>query len=364
MAPSRCCWFPIYLIASVTLGIIAITSAIHSNSKPTPQEIPPQTHTLSTNATQALKTAGFTFMADLLHRSPPFFLPPQNSTFFAIKDSAITNTSLPLWFLKSLLLYHTFTTKLTMQELLNQSQGTCITTLFRQKNASLTKIETLQETVEINRVSISNPNLFLGEQFIIHGVVGPFSSIQREDLQGGSDFIHSPTCPSSSSSSSSPSPSSSDTNSTYTGAEFKKTVEWNRVIHFLGSKGYSSFSIALHSVLEGLLKESVNFGFASVTIFAPPDVNLLSYPSALLYRAVKIHILPQKLTYKELSLFPVRTLLKTLMPDDHLEIDGVLGFMAGVVINGIEIVKPDMFVSEKFVVHGISRAFKLAESNA
>ncbi|CAL5200484.1 unnamed protein product [Lathyrus oleraceus] len=359
MAPSCCCWFPIYLIASVTLGIIAITSAIHSNSKPTPQEIPPQTHTLSTNATQALKNAGFTLMADLLHRSPPFFLPPQNSTFFAIKDSAITNTSLPLWFLKSLLLYHTFTTKLTMQELLNKSQGTCMTTLFRQKNASLTKIETLQKTVEINRVSISNPDMFLGQQFIIHGVVGPFSSLRREDLQGGSDFIHSPTCPSSSSSS-----SSSNTNSTYTGGDYKKIREWNRIIHFLGSKGYSSFSIALHSVLEAILKESVSYGFASVTIFAPPDVNLLSYPSALLHRAVKIHILPQRLTYKELSLFPVRTLLKTLMPDDHLEIDGVLGFMAGVVINGIEIVKPDMFVSEKFVVHGISRAFKMAESNA
>ncbi|XP_058762456.1 fasciclin-like arabinogalactan protein 21 [Vicia villosa] len=371
MAPSCWCWFPIYFVASVTLGIIAITSAIHSNSKPTPQEIPPQTLTLSTNATQALKNSGFTLMADLLHRSPPFFLPPQNSTFFAIKDSAISNTSLPLWFLKSLLLYHTFTTKLTMQELLNVSQGTCMTTLFRQKNASITKIETLQKTVEINRVSISNPNMFLGEQFIIHGVVAPFSSIQREDLQGGPDFIHSPTCPSSSSlSSSSPSPSSSSSNrsssnrnSTYTNGDFKKIVEWNRIIQFLGSKGYSSFSIALHSVLEGLLKESVSYHFASVTIFAPPDVNLLSYPSHLLYRAVKIHILPQRLTYKELSLFPVRTLLKTLMPEHHLEIDGVLGFMAGVVINGIEIVKPDMFVSEKFVVHGISRAFKMAESN-
>jgi hypothetical protein len=50
--------------------------------------------------------------------------------------------------------------------------------------------------------------------------------------------------------------------------------------------------------------------------------------------------------------------------NDHLEIDGVLDFMSGVVINGIEIVKPDMFVSKKFVVHGISRAFKMAEITA
>jgi len=346
------CWFPIYFIASVALGVIAITSAVHSNSKSSPQVIPPQTHTLSTNATEALKKQGFVLIADLLHRSPPFFLPPKNSTFFAIKDSAIKNTSLPLWFLKSLLMYHTFTTKLTMQELLNKSQGTCETTLFRQKNASLTKVDTLQKTVEINHVLISNPDMFLGEEFNIHGVLGPFSSLQREVLQGGSDFIRAPTCP------------SFKTNSTYEVGDFKNFVEWNKVVQLLGSKGYSSFSTALNSVLEGILKDSSSFGYGSATIFAPPDVNLLHYPSTLLDRAVRIHILPQRFTYQELSSLPVRTLLKTLMPDDHLEIDGVLDFMEGVLINGIQIVKPDMFVSEKFVVHGISRAFKMAEITA
>ncbi|GAU17050.1 hypothetical protein TSUD_105490 [Trifolium subterraneum] len=348
MAYSCWCWFPIYFIASITLGVIAITSAIHSNSKTTPQEIPSQTHKLSSNATEALKNSGFILMADLLHRSPPFFIPPKNSTFFAIKDSAIKNTSLPLWFLKSLLRYHTFTTKLTMEELLKNSQGTCVTTLFREKNASLTKIETLQKRIEINNVLISNPDLFLGEEFNIHGVLGPFTSLQREVLQGGSDFIRSPNCRL----------FKNNSNSTYSG-DFNNVVDWNKVVQLLSSKGYSSFSIALHSVLEGIQQDSMSF--TSVTIFAPPDVNLLNYPSSVLDRVVRFHILSQRFTYRELSSFPVRTLLKTLVPNDELEIDGVLEFMSGVVINGIEIVKPDMFVSEKFVIHGISRAFKMAE---
>ncbi|XP_045802881.1 fasciclin-like arabinogalactan protein 21 [Trifolium pratense] len=348
MAYSCWCWFPIYFIASITLGVIAITSAIHSNSKNTPQEIPSQTHKLSSNATEALKNSGFILMADLLHNSPPFYLPPKNSTFFAIKDSAIKNTSLPLWFLKSLLRYHTFTTKLTMEELLNKSQGDCITTLFREKNASLTKIETLQKRVEINNVLISNPDLFLGEEFNIHGVLGPFTSLQLEVLQGGSDFIRSPNCR-----------LFKNNNSTY---DFNNVIEWNKVVQLLSSKGYSSFSIALHSVIEGIQKDSMSF--SSATIFAPPDVNLLNYPSSVLDRFVRFHILPQKLTYRELSSFPVRTLLKTLVLNDDLEIDGVLEFMSGVVVNGIEIVKPDMVVSEKFVIHGISRAFKIAEITA
>ncbi|KAJ1394455.1 FAS1 domain [Sesbania bispinosa] len=143
----------------------------------------------------------------------------------------------------------------------------------------------------------------------------------------------------------------------------QKTIEINNVIvQMLGSKGYASFSIALHSVLDGIQKDSVSL--SSATIFAPPDLKLLGSPSTLLDRAVRLHILPQRFTNKELSFLPVRTLLKTLVPDEQLEIDGVLDFMPGVVISGVEIVEPDMLTSEKFVVHGISRAFKMTELTA
>lgn len=357
MAHSCWCWFPLYFVASITLGVIAISSAVHSSSKNSPQEIHPLTQTLSTNASEALRKAGFILMADLLHRSPPFFLPPQNSTFFAIKDSALKNTSLPLWFLKSLLFYHTITSKTSMHDLLNKPQGSCIQTLFRQKNVSVTKVNPSQNSIEINHVLISNPDIYLDEHFTIHGVLGPFTSLRRQDLQGGSDFIQSMPCrlPLSNVPKSN---TNVNSNSSYNHSSNKKVfVEWNKVVQLLGSKGYASFSIALHTVLDGILKDYVGLG--SVTIFAPLDFTILGYPSTLLHRAVRFHILPRRFTYTELTSLPVRTLLKTLMHDEHLEIDGVLNFLRGVIINGVEIVVPDMFTSEKFVVHGISRAFKM-----
>jgi len=126
-------------------------------------------------------------------------------------------------------------------------------------------------------------------------------------------------------------------------------------------KGYASFSVALRSVLEGIKKDySGSLDFA--TIFAPPDFMLLgSNPSTLLDRAVRLHILPRRLRYEELTSLPVRTLLKTLVPDELLEIDGVLDLAPCMLVNGVEIVAPDMITSEKFVVHGISKAFKMAK---
>lgn len=349
MAYSHWCWFPLYIAASVGLGIIAISSAIHSSdSKNSTQEAKPIPHDLSLNASNALRRAGFLLMADLLHHSPSFFKPPQNSTIFAIKDSAIRNTSHPLWFLKTLLLYHTAaatsSNPFSFHDLLNMSQGTCLTTLLRHKNISLTKVDPARNSLEINNVLISNPNIFLGDQLAVHGVLAPFSPLHPQDLlQRGLDFfIRSPTCSSNVSLS-------------------KDGVQWNRILHLLRLKGYASFSVALRSVLEGIKKDySGSLDFA--TIFAPPDFMLLgSNPSTLLDRAVRLHILPRRLRYEELTSLPVRTLLKTLVPDELLEIDGVLDLAPCMLVNGVEIVAPDMITSEKFVVHGISKAFKMAK---
>lgn len=129
----------------------------------------------------------------------------------------------------------------------------------------------------------------------------------------------------------------------------------------LRAKGYASFSVALRSVLEEIKKDhSGSLGFA--TIFAPPDFMLIGpNPSTLLHRAVRLHILPERFRYEELASLPVRTLLKTLVPDELLEIDGILDFAPGMFVNGVEIVAPDMITSENFVVHGISKAFEMTE---
>ncbi|CAJ1950480.1 unnamed protein product [Sphenostylis stenocarpa] len=111
--------------------------------------------TSHSNASKALRRAGFILMADLLHHSPSFFKPPQNSTIFAIGDSANRNISHPLWFLKTLLLYHTTTyNPFSFHDLLKMSQGTCLTTLLRHKNISFTKVDRARNSVEINNVTL------------------------------------------------------------------------------------------------------------------------------------------------------------------------------------------------------------------
>ncbi|KAI4322589.1 hypothetical protein L6164_022266 [Bauhinia variegata] len=345
-------WCPLYFVASVTLAVLAITITAHSISKNSDAAITPIAHDLSVNVSRALRLAGFDAMADLLHRSPQFYLPPENSTIFAIQDSAIRNSSLPPSFLKNLLLYHTLTSKVSMDDLLNKTTGTCIPTLFRQKNVAITKIDANRRLLEINHVLISHPDLFVGSQIAIHGVLEPFSFLDPQNLGGGSDFMKSPIC-------------SSTSNSMLASEAYEsmKTVEWNRIILLLSSNGYVSFSIGLHSVLDEILRD-YSMGLDSVTIFAPQDLALLASPSPLLDRVVGLHILPQRFTYRDLIALPARTLLNTFVPDQELENEGIQDFMSGLIISGVEIVAPDVFTSDKFVIHGISRAFTLAELTA
>ncbi|XP_054816717.1 fasciclin-like arabinogalactan protein 21 [Prosopis cineraria] len=343
-----CCtrWCSVYFVVSVTLAIMAISLAEHFISSKSDQDAISFAHEVSVNAPNALRRAGFNVMADLFQRSPPFFLPPQNSTLFAFKDSAIRNTSLPPLLLKKMLLFHTSTSMASMEDLLKKTQGSCIPTLFRHKNVAITKIDPGQRLVEIDHALISSPDIYLGNQIAIHGVLAPFSSLDFQDLRKGWNSVPPVSCRL----------NSGQYSASY---EFKNTIGWNRIVQSLSSNGYASFSIGLHSVLDRILTDSMSYD--SVTILAPPDLPLIGCPSFLLDRAVRVHVLPQRFTYKELTSLPARTSLKTLMSDEYLEIEGVPEFMSMLVVDGVEIVAPDISISEKFVIHGIAEALKMDE---
>ncbi|KAI9084056.1 hypothetical protein K1719_034052 [Acacia pycnantha] len=102
----------------------------------------------------------------------------------------------------------------------------------------------------------------------------------------------------------------------------------------LNSNGYASFSIGLQSVLDRIRVDSTSYD--SVKILAPPDLALLGSPSSLLDKAVRLHILPKRLTYRELTSIPGGTLLKTLMYDEYLEIEGAPDFMSLIIKSAID----------------------------
>ncbi|XP_004144575.2 fasciclin-like arabinogalactan protein 21 [Cucumis sativus] len=345
---------PIVFSISVVLAFFAISTALHSSTSHSPT--PPNksmADDLSLNASRALRRAGFNTIATLLQVSPEHFFSPQNSTIFAIKDSAISNTSLPPWLLKNLVQYHTSPVKLSMADLLKKPRGVCLPTLLMPKKIAITKMDSTARLVEINHVLVTDPDIFLGGNVSIHGVLGPFSPLDPLDLRQGWSFIQSPYC---------------DTNATMISDPFETNngvvgvgveVEWRRIIRWLSANGFISYAIGLQTVLEGLLQDFE--GLRSITVFAPPNLSSVASPSPVLNRAVRLHIVPQMVTYKSLASLPTRTSLKTLVSGQDIEILGGVRVPRGTVkVNGVEIVSPEIFRSENCVIHGISRSLEIA----
>ncbi|KAL6136826.1 hypothetical protein ACLB2K_062121 [Fragaria x ananassa] len=334
------CWHAMfYITLAVILAAVSISTTLRSDSdsnSQTPQSSTAISHVISLSASRTLHATGFTITAALLQISPELFLTSPNSTIFAIADSHISNASLPPHLLRDLLKYHTSPVRVSIEDLINQPQGSCLPTLYRNKTVAITKIDRRNRTVQINRVRISHPNLFQEGSVSIHGVPSPFAAVDTEY-----DVIHGPEC---------------DTGfgvvSGSGGLKKKKKttsrVEWARIVRLLSSKGFVSFAIGLHSVLDGILEDERNV--SSVTIFVPPRLELGGdhhYPQALLEKVVRFHIVPQRLTLKELMALPARTLLRTMVHGDQqpLEVTGVVSFMPELVIDGVRIVAPDTYVS-------------------
>ncbi|KAL6330126.1 hypothetical protein AAG906_040046 [Vitis piasezkii] len=338
---------PVYFTISIALAFIAISTPLHSNLKNAASPPPSNsiTHHLLSNASRALRRSGFTVIATLLQVSPELFLSSHEYfTIFAIKDSAISNFSLPPWLMKHLFHYHTSPSKLSMHDLLEKPPGSCLSTLLQHKKLSITKTDVTQRSVEINHVLVSHPDVFLGGPISVHGVLGPFSPLNPQDFQESQWVsIQTPICGSNSSV-----------------VESRNLVEWPKIIRMLSSNGFVSFAVGLHTVLGGVAQDFTSL--SSVTIFAPPDLALSASPSPLLDRIVRFHILPRRLSYIELASLPQKAKIGTLLPDRDLEVTGrVKNSSQVLVINGVDIVAPDVFSSKKFIIHVISRAFKLAE---
>ncbi|GAB4825079.1 hypothetical protein Ancab_007953 [Ancistrocladus abbreviatus] len=339
MAASCSHWWhaPIYFSMAIALAVVAITSfpstpdnVLFSNQTTT------ISHSLSLNASRALRQHGFNIMATLFQISPELFFPSPQSTIFAIQDSALSNISVPPCAMKRLLQYHTIESKLSMNDLLGISSNTCLATSIQEKNVTLTKVNPDDQSIEINKVSLSHPDLFLEGPMSIHGVLGPFTSLNPQEIQLGLDFIHSPVC----------SISSRPDN----------RHEWIRVIQLLGSNGLVSFAIGLHSVLDGIIRDYPELNFA--TILAPPEFRSVDLPSPVLERAVRYHILPQRYSYGELAELPEKASLRTLMPEKDLEITRRVNATQVLAVNGVSIATPDLLSTKMFVIHGISKAFE------
>ncbi|KAJ8749238.1 hypothetical protein K2173_018715 [Erythroxylum novogranatense] len=347
---SHCWQGPVFFTISVVLAFLAINTALHSPSNhaavtPTTTPISLQ-HSL--HASAALRKYGFNFMANFLLISPEIFFASPNSTIFAIKDSAFTNTSLPLHLFKRLLQHHVSPLRLSMDDLLKKPQGCYFPTLVPGKNVALTKVVNTERRVEINHVLLSNPDMFLEEHIAVHGVLRPFSTLDTQDSYKRLDPIQASIC---------------DANSTpvLDANDPKNMVDWTRIVRVLSSNGFVSFAIGLNSVLQEILEHHRNL--TSLTIFTPREFDFMVASSPILERILRFHILPQRLTYLELVSLPDKASLRTLLPENDLHVTENANETGRLAINRVEIVAPEILKFKKFIVHGISQAFTLDEFN-
>ncbi|XP_056177444.1 fasciclin-like arabinogalactan protein 21 [Syzygium oleosum] len=349
---ASCSWWrlPIYSVVSVVLAFMAISASLRSTDESlVAPSSSPSLHQLHLNASRALRRAGFTAMAALLPVAPELFFSSPNATIFAIKDSFMANLSLTPWLMEEVLRYHTSPLKLSADDLLKMPQGSCLPTLLANKNVVITRSDAKRRLVEINRVAITHPNVFLGERLAIHGVLQPLLH-KEQDLC----LVQSVKC------NRDPRPVSVVRKEPY-------LVDWGRVIRSLSSNGFVSFAIGLQSVLDGILDDNAHL--ASVTVFAPADFGFLASNSAILERMVRFHILPHRYTHEELTRLPDKASLRTLVPGRDLEIRRTTASCSAntnqrtrVAINGLEIGAPEIYKSRDFVIHRISRALEIAEA--
>ncbi|GER25258.1 fasciclin-like arabinogalactan protein [Striga asiatica] len=314
-----------YLAMSLALAYTAFKTNTHAG----PESPLHPARSLAFNASQTLRLhGGFHVVATLLQISPELFLPgpalAHGSTVFAIHDSAISNLSAPPWALRLLLRYHAVPSALPMAALRRKPPGFCVRTLVGGKNLVVTRNDAGSGHIEINNVSISHPDLFLDGAFSVHGVSGPF------------DVDRSPPC---------------DYSGSQGGYGSDQAAQWTSIIRSLSSSGFVSFAIGLNSVVDTILRDYRNL--SSVSVFAPPNTGFISSPSPFLDKIVKIHILPERFDYLELSAAGNST-LRTLVPSYYLKIDKFLDKLA---VNGVEVTEPNLFLSDNFVIHGISREF-------
>ncbi|CAI9090343.1 OLC1v1025094C1 [Oldenlandia corymbosa var. corymbosa] len=356
MANSSCShWWhaPFYIATSIALAVIAISTVIHEDPNSTPSSsLQSIKKDLSLNASKALRSQGFNVMATLLQITPELFLSSPESTIFAIQDSTISNLSahLPPLAMKQLLQYQVSASNLPIQALLKKPQGSCLTTLLRGKYVKITKVDEEKGVIEINNALITHPDMFLGGPFSVHGILGSLSSLNFHDVvDKDSNFIapSDPNCENFNDTGGFSSPSNNNTEAN------NQLVQWPKIIQFLNTNGFLPFAIGLQSVLDGIFRDYPDL--RSVTIFAPPFFSLVSLPSPLLDRVVRLHILAQRYASMELAFLPENSSLETLQDGENLEIhkSNSSGFLA---IDGVEITAPELFVSKDVIIHGISRA--------
>ncbi|KAM0943898.1 putative FAS1 domain-containing protein [Dioscorea sansibarensis] len=305
MSSSRSHWWhaPVYIAASIALVVAAISASGSTRLSPSP------------TADDALRRAGFHLTAAVLHLSPSPPLPSSRpATLFALPDPAFTNLSLTS--AAALLQRHSLPVLLTLADLRRLPRGTCLS-----KELTISPPFSSNNSIAINGIPISHPDLYLSESHAIHGITAGFPNAACSG--------HAPPIP------------------------------WSRVTRALESHGYVAFTVGLLTVLRAI--EPTARTLDQVTIFAPQDIGFhqVTGSRAKLEGTIRRHVAIGRYDYPHLMSMKVGEEIRTMEKDVRLKITAS-GDTGMVMINRVQITEPEVYTVREAVVHGTPRCFGLA----
>ncbi|KAI4357697.1 hypothetical protein L6164_001631 [Bauhinia variegata] len=281
-------------------------------------------HETILDAADILTDSGFVSMALTLEVISKTLLSHSPSlTIFAPSDSAFRRSGQPSI---DLLQFHFAPLSLPLQNLRLLPAGTKIPTMFSGRSLTVTTSPS-DHAISLNNVRISETPIYDDGFFLIYGIERFFNP----NFQYTGPYQR-------------PSPNSQciAKNSTMSSSNpFHQTRET------LQSGGYSVMASFLDMQLPG------NTDQTPMTVFAPQDEivmnhlgNFSEYPPFFLRHAV-----PCKLLWNDLAHFDDGSELPTYLEGFTISITRSAGVLT---LNGVTVIIPDLFYSDKIVVHGVS----------
>ncbi|EYU30049.1 hypothetical protein ABFS82_05G039600 [Erythranthe guttata] len=315
------------------LILLLLSSAAAAVQPPPPQSI--------TNAEDTLADSGYIAMSLILHAIAPTLPLPRPSatittlTIFSPPDAAFYTYGQPSL---AHLLLHFSPLSLPPVSLLSLPFASTLPSLSHSKRLTVTSAH--PETLSINNVKISDFPIFDDGFLIVYAIDGFFNL----------NFTLTST--------NSTGATTTNPKSDLQCLNLETISRFQVASGVLKSRGYSIMASFLDLQLLGFSEN-----FMQWTVFAPVDEELVPFSGDFprYYSLFMRHLVPCKAGWRDLDETANGTVISNNAMGFGLEItkdedDEVL------MVNGVEITFPDMFVSEWLVVHGIRRAIALPES--
>ncbi|KAK4423477.1 putative fasciclin-like arabinogalactan protein 20 [Sesamum alatum] len=316
------------------LLILSVVSAAGESSPPLPPSF--------VNAAETLANSGYTSMSLTLQLNAPTLPLPSNPitalTIFSPPDAAFASSGQPSL---ALLLLHFSPLSLSPESLLSLPFSSTIPSLSPSKHLTITSNQT--QKISINNVGISELPIF-DDGFVI-----VYTSDDFFDLNFTLNLTNS---------------TNTKPKSDFQCLKLGTSSRFEEASRLLKSRGYSIVATFLELQLMGFLDQG---GFSedvmNWTVFAPVDEELVQFSGDFLsyFSLFMKHVVPCKVGWSDLEEMVNGTVLSNNVKGFSLEItrdenDEIL------MVNGVDIMFPDMYDSEWLVIHGIRGVIALPEN--